>query len=171
MKHYNEHLALQSYNKTVQQVFASILKHAKQLLSTVKEDGLRLCYERNCKEVRPNTILYEMVNPLLYLRLECDIQGRCTIHFGIESIKENDPLQDLTSLYLRYIFYSTAKYNTTENIEDCVKTDWFITVCTEMFEYVDIQQKYHILKSIPYKPTIIKRGKSMLHVQEVQAAP
>jgi hypothetical protein len=163
MKLNNEFSAHHSYNVTVQQSFKTILKYTKQLLSQVKDEGLRLYYERIRKEVYPNTILHEMISPLLYLRLECNVRGKCTIHFGIESIRDHEELQLITGKFLRYIFFCTAALHTTENIEDCVNTDWFIAICTELFEYINMDQKYHILKKVPYKAPSTK-AKGLLSV-------
>jgi len=90
-------------------------------------------------------------SPLLFLRLECSSDALMTIHFGIEHVDQSPALAAVTAAFLRMLFKETAYKKDGIDIEDCVKTDWFIKSCSEMFEYVEERNKYHTFKQLKYK--------------------
>jgi hypothetical protein len=57
----------------------------------------------------------------------------------------------LTSAFIRSIYRSTSVENTGINIEDCVHTDWVITNCAELYEYIADRNKHHIPRTLTYR--------------------
>ncbi|MDB4921234.1 hypothetical protein [Mucilaginibacter sp.] len=139
------------YNTAVHQAYGRILKHTKQLLASIEQTELRYALERMERSKKPNTVIHELLTPLLYLRLECSPEATMTIHFGIEHVDKTPLLGVITSSFLRALYKETAQESTAIDIEASVKTDWFIKSCSEMFEYVEERNKYHTFKQIKYK--------------------
>ena len=140
------------YNEAVQRAYWHVLKRAKQLLATIEQDELRFILERTDKSIpKVGTIVHEIVSPVLYLRLECHSDTIMAIHFGIEQITHVGHLSEITSMFLRTLFKYTSKELTNINIEQRVQTDWFINSCSAMYEYVELRNKYHIFKKLPYR--------------------
>jgi hypothetical protein len=148
-----------SYNTVVEQAYDCIFKRAKQLLASIERDDLRTMFERKNTDCRPDTIMHEVINPLLYLRLECERHGMLTIRFGIEPITKDTVLSALTAQFLRTVFAMTDKAVTACNIEQCIKTDWFINSCSDMFEYLEMRNKHHTVKQVQYKVSAPKQSK------------
>jgi hypothetical protein len=142
---------LAAYNTAVHQAYGRILKHTKLLLASLEQEELRFTLERMERSKKPNTVIHELITPLLYLRLDCSPEAIMTIHFGIEHVDRSPFLGIITSTFLRVLYKETAKEKTGIDIEDCVKTDWFIKSCSEMFEYVEERNKYHTFKQLKYK--------------------
>lgn len=140
-----------SYNESVQQAYDSILSKAKQLLASLEQEELRYVLERNESGTEPPIILHEFVSPLVYLRLQCSEDSRLSIHFGAEPASPFPEIQAVTATFLRTLFTLSGKAYTGIDIEDCVKTDWFINVCSEMFEYLEERNKCHTFRKIPFK--------------------
>jgi hypothetical protein len=140
-----------SYNEAVQHAYDSILTKTKQLLASIEQEELRYVLERGPRGEQPDDIFHELVSPLLYLRLECQGSVKLAIHFGIEPATKSPELQAITASFLRTLFALTGKAYTGTDIEDCVKTDWLINVCSEMFEYLEERNKCHTFRTIPYK--------------------
>jgi hypothetical protein len=140
-----------SYNDLVQQAYHGILKQAEQLLASLEEEELRYVLERNDDKIDPDRIVHELVSPLLYVRLECAADSKLAIHFGIEPVTKDPGSQAVTATFLRILFTQTSKAYTGIMIEDCVKTDWLVNMCSEMFEYIQERNKYHTFRVIPYK--------------------
>jgi len=45
------------------------------------------------------------------------------------------------------------------DIEDCVSTDWLVSACSDMFEYLEDRNRHHALRKINYrKPAPRKRA-------------
>ncbi len=147
------------FNSLVETAYTTIVKQTKIFLACIERDELRCILERKSPLRTPNTIIHEIVSPLLYVRLSCELDSCFAIHFGIEPIKEDIELNTVTAQFLRLLFKQTSKDMTECDIEHCIRTDWFINCCNDMFEYVDMQQKYHTLKKIPYKVSDSKRKK------------
>ncbi len=155
----NQNSAL--YNTVVKEAYFVILKKAKQLLATIEHEELRFTLERNDKSVPDfGTIVHEIVNPVLYLRLECHTDSIMAIHFGIEQINQLGQLSEITSKFLRILYERTSKALTSIDIENCVRTDWFINSCSAMYEYIELRNKYHSFKQIKFSPT--KRKKKQI---------
>ena len=146
-----------SYNESVQQTYNTILAKALHLLASLEQEELRYMLERKQKGSEPPIIIHEIVNPIIYLRLEYGEDSRLAIHFGAEPASPFPEVQAVTAGFLRILFTLTGKAYTGIDIEDCVKTDWLINVCSEMFEYLDGRTKYHTFRRIPYRKPARKR--------------
>ncbi|ASU36340.1 hypothetical protein [Mucilaginibacter xinganensis] len=140
-----------SYNEAVRHAYDQILKKATQLLAALEQEELRYVLERTQNGSEPPIILHELVSPIVYLRLECVEDSKLVIHFGAEPSSPFPEVQAVTAGFLRTLFTLTGKAYTGVNVEDCVKTDWLINVCSEMFEYLEGRTKYHTFRRIPYK--------------------
>jgi len=140
------------YNSVVEQAYFRVLKKAKQMLATIEQEELRFTLERSDKgETKGDMIIHEIISPVLYLRLECHTDNVMAIHFGIEPVNQLGQLSDLTSMFLRKLYEYTGQESTGANIEKCVRTDWFINLCSEMYEYIEVRNKYHTFKQIKYR--------------------
>jgi hypothetical protein len=151
-------LALAPYNQTVKESYFAILKAATTLLSTLEEEGLRsaLIYD-NRHNTSTDPLLHEFITPLLYLRLEVQTDNTLAIHWGIEPSNKAGEKSTLTSNFVRMLYKLTAKENTATNIQDAVKTDWFINSPSYMYEYVELRNKHHQPKLIKHKVTTSQR--------------
>jgi len=149
---------LSPYNNSVRQAYSVIYKHAKQLLSTLENEELRFSLERE-ERGQPivGTIIHEFISPLLYLRLECHPTNSFAIHYGFEESKAFNQFAKLTASFVRFIYKTTSKDNTEVNIEDSVRTDYCIYLCSELYEYAEERNKHHQFKQIKYRPTAAKR--------------
>lgn len=145
------------YNECVRMAYHQILKQAKSMLATIEHEELRYLLER---EDKPGTVvghvIHEIVNPLIYLRLEEHSDGIYSIHFGIESDRQLGQLADITTRFLRILYKVTTLGAFPVNIENCVRTDWFIHNVSGLYEYLEESEKYSF-KIIPYKVTASKR--------------
>jgi len=149
---------LSPYNNSVRQAYNTIYKHAKQLLSTLENEELRFSLEREDKGTPiVGTIIHEFINPLLYLRLECHPTNSFAIHYGFEESKSFNQFAKLTASFVRFIYKSTSKDATEVNIEDCVRTDYCIYLCSELYEYIEERNKHHQFRQIKYRSTAVKR--------------
>src|ERR1700733_10982114 len=92
------------YNSVVEHSYNTIVKQAKALLASIKRDELRCILERKNSSRAPDTIIHEIISPLLYVRLSSEIDGCYTIRFGIEPIRENMELNNITAQFLRLLF-------------------------------------------------------------------
>ncbi|MCR8559274.1 hypothetical protein KXD93_16575 [Mucilaginibacter sp. BJC16-A38] len=140
-----------SFNETVEKVYKQLLKKTKQLIATLDTDTLRSYLERPMNDGKSETVIHELVHPLCYLRLEHYVSGIYAIHFGIEQFCPTDHYSEFTSTFIRMVFKSTDCETTQLNIERCVMTNWCISNCSDMYEYVLERNKYHVEKTIAYK--------------------
>lgn len=132
------------FNIEVNKVFLGLLISMKFLISSIKEDTLRGVLVRQDKPNKTDGyIVYELINPLLYLRLECNNDKLFTIHYGYEQSELVSQYYPITSAFIRSIYRYTSKENTSVDIENCVQTDWIITNCAELFEYIMDRNKFH----------------------------
>lgn len=156
--------ALAIYDDVVEQAYYRIVKKAKQLLSTIEQERFR-CYLEctHPSDFKASILIHEIVSPLLYLRLDCDTTSGLTIRFGIEPETNSDFLNAVTALFLRKVFEYTSRRETGTNIENCVRTDWFINSCSEMYEYIELRNKHHTLNQVKYRPAV-SRKKQVLSV-------
>lgn len=150
-EHPTPRTAALTYNTAVRQAYGRILKHAKQLLASLEQEELRFTLERMERSKKPHAVIHELISPLLFLRLECSGETLMAIHFGIEHVDQSPALAMVTAAFLRMLFKETARKKDGIDIEDCVKTDWFIKSCSEMFAYVEERNKYHTFKQLKYK--------------------
>ena len=147
-----------AYNTAVKQAYFKILKKAKHLLSTIEKDELRFILERqDSKKSITGTIVHELVSPLLYLRLEHHSDNIMAVHFGIEQADDLGHLSIVTTSFLRLLYKYTSKEVTGIDIEHSVRTDWFINSCSDMYEYIEERDKYHMFKQIKYKNSVPQR--------------
>ena len=154
----NNQPSLSPYNKVVKDAYFQILKEAKAMLATIEQDELRHTLIRDDRNVtKPNSVIHEFINPLVYLRLECHADNIFMIHYGFEQINSNQLLSNRTALFTRSVYKLTSKEVTDINIEDCVHNDWCITECGALYEYVEDRNKYHQFQLIKYKPAAVRR--------------
>lgn len=134
------------------------------MLSLIEQEDLRFTLERSDKKhPQVGTIVHELVSPLIYMRLEQHTDNEMAIHFGIECVNEKCPLSELTTKFLRLLYKLTSVGAYPIDIENCIRTDWFINSCSAMYEYIEERNKYHTFKQIKYKVTAQKR-KQLLSV-------
>ncbi|WP_179416151.1 hypothetical protein HDF19_08440 [Mucilaginibacter sp. E4BP6] len=158
MKPLNNETAVLAYNKSVQDAYFKILKETRKQLATLEREELRYCLEREDRTTtKPNTVIHEIVNPLVYLRLECKPDNRFAIHFGFEQVLSINQYSQLTTFFIRLLYRVTSKEATVVNVEDAVRTDWIITTCENMYEYIEENNKYHQFRLIKHKPAAMKR--------------
>ncbi|RYY49283.1 MAG: hypothetical protein EOO06_07590 [Chitinophagaceae bacterium] len=147
-----------AYNKAVKYCHMQVLKQAKQMLSSIEQEELRYTLERQDRPPAIGSIIHEMVNPLLYTRLEYHTNELFAIHWGIEAVNQLGQLSSITTSFVRLLYNLTNKENTSVNIEESVRTDWFINQPSAMFEYIEERGlRHHTFKLLPYKPTATKR--------------
>lgn len=149
---------LTAYNEAVKTAFFAILETTNGLLATVKRHELRCCLIR---ENRDN-IIYQMVNPLLYVCLEADSSKYC-IRYGFQHFDRASEYSRITASFTRSIYKLTSKDVTSIDIEQCIATEWLITNCDEMFTYMEEHNQHHSHKLIAYKPEA-KQKKRQLRV-------
>jgi len=154
----HHHSKLSPYNQAVKQAYFEILKVAKQLLSTIEHEELRYSLVRDERSrTADGVIIHEFVNPLLYLRLECQPNNLFAIHYGFEQINKECEYTDCTASFTRWIYALTSKQATTLDIEAAVKTDWCINNPSDMYEYIEEHNKSHIFQLIKHKVTASQR--------------
>lgn len=154
MKQHTSNNQLSGYNLAVKQAYFKLLKVAKQLLATIEHEELRFTLIRDDRNRHTSdSVLHEFVSPLLYMRLECSKQNLFVIHYGIEFIQTDTSLSDRTASFIRAVYHLTSKGITSIDIEKSVSTTWCITVCSELYEYIEEQQKYHTFQLIKHKVT------------------
>jgi hypothetical protein len=158
MKPLNNETVVSAYNKSVQDAYFKILKETRKQLATLEREELRYCLEREDRATpKSNSIIHEIVNPLVYLRLECKPDNRLAIHFGFEQVLSNNQYSQLTTFFIRLLFWMTSKETTPINIEDAIRTDWMINTCENMYEYIEEHNKHHQFRLIKHKPAALKR--------------
>jgi len=152
-----------TYNQCVAIAYFQLLKRAKEMLSTIEQEELRSTLERADKTLpQIGTVVHELLNPLIYMRLELHPGGLMAIHFGIEPINQLGQLTDITSNFLRLLYKLTSKDVYPIDIENCVRTDWFINSCSGLYEYLE-ESEHYAFKQLKYKVTAKKR-KQLLSV-------
>jgi len=143
---------LTAYNEAVHAAYSRIFTTTKQLLATLERNDLRLIMERNWNPNLPDTIVHEVIAPILFLRLSVDETTRYCIHFGIEQSDDCEVIE-VTGSFMRKLFTETAKRRKSIVIEQALCTDWFISNCSEMYEHMDEHSRYHTYSMLPYHPT------------------
>ena len=143
-----------SRNQAVQNVYHAMLKLAKQLLSTLDREELRYCLIREEKTILDHGIIHEFVNPLLFLRLDSYKDGTLGIHYGFESCRD---YEHITSVFCRTLYKLSGKDIVSPNIENSIRTDWYIHNPDEMFQYIEDRNKYHKLIILNHKPAVTRR--------------
>jgi hypothetical protein len=145
-----------TFNECVLKAYTQILKQAKALLATIEEEPLRYTLIRQEKPI-PGAIIHELVNPLLYLRLECHQDNEYSIHYGFELSPVFGPYYKLTSSFVRTLYKLTMANESSTNIEESLRTDWIITNCSELYEHVEEHNRNHRFELIKHKAKPTKR--------------
>ena len=145
-----------TFNECVLKAYTQILKQAKALLATIEEEPLRYTLIREEKPL-PGAIIHELVNPLLYLRLECHQDNEYSIHYGFELSPVFSPYYKLTSSFVRTLYKSTMANESSTSIEESLRTDWIITNCSELYEHIEEHNRNHRFELIKHKPKQTKR--------------
>lgn len=143
-----------SRNEAIKAAYFDMLKVATQLLSTIEQEDFRHTLVREKEPVKAYGLIHEFVNPLLFLRLSLLEDGIYAIHYGFEPCVT---YAHITMPFCRSVYKLSMKDCTAVNIENSIKTDWFIHNPDEMYEYIAEQNKYHTYKQIKYKPTASQR--------------
>jgi hypothetical protein len=152
MKHLIQTIPLSCYTQTITCAYGKIINEAKHHIACLEEKPLRQVLERTNKgTTTPGIIIHEFLSPLIYLRLEHPVDGKFIIHYGYEQTECFTKYYPITSAFIRSIYRYTAKENTEINIESCVHTDWVITNCAELFEYIGDRNKYHTVSTIEFR--------------------
>jgi len=145
----------ESRNEAVTTAYYAMLKVARQLLSTIEREELRFSLIRKEKSLPHHGVVHEFVNPLLYLRLDCyGDDGTMGIHYGFEPCKD---YEHITQPFCRSVYKLSGKDASQTNIENSIRTDWFVHNPDDMFAYIEEQGKYHTFMRIKYKPAANKR--------------
>jgi hypothetical protein len=159
MKHLNNQLEKSPYNIEVKRAFMQILKEAKAMLATIEHEELRYSLVRDEKNITPiQRVVYEFVNPLIYLRLECNNENLYVIRYGFEMSNSDGQLSNSPAYFTRAVYRLTAKEATGIDIEKCVSNSWCITDCSALYEYIEDRNKHHQFSLIKHKPAAVKRN-------------
>ncbi|RZK26664.1 MAG: hypothetical protein EOO43_02135 [Flavobacterium sp.] len=151
-----------AYNKAVKDSYMQVLKQAKQMLGTIEQEELRYTLEREDRANKVGTIIHEIINPLLYLRLEYHTDNVYAIHFGIEEVNQLGQLSEITTKFIRLLYKLTSCDQTNINIENSVRTDWLINNPSSMYEFIEERGcKHHTFKQLPYKPAVKRKLRSV----------
>jgi hypothetical protein len=149
MKNIKKNRNLLDYNQVVKDAYFQIVNQTIQLISSLGEEPLRGILERQDKPNKVDGyIVHELINPLIYIRLEAYKDDMLGIHYGYEQNDLFTRYYPITSAFIRSVYKCTTKENTKINIEACVHTDWVITNCAELYEYIAERNKCHILKTL-----------------------
>jgi hypothetical protein len=157
MKQTNRDPAVDPYNKVVKSTYYQILKYAKSMLSAIEHEELRFSLVRSNKEAITGSIIHEIVNPLLYLRLEQHTNGYYSIHYGFDTCPAFRQYYHIGASFARFIYKVTMASATPINIEDAIRVDFVILNCSEMYEHLEELQKHHHFELIKYKPAVNRR--------------
>jgi len=150
---------LSAYNQAVKEAYFKILKATKNLIASLDRHELRCTLQRSDRsQLGLMTKVHEIVNPVIYLCLECTDGESLSIHFGFELFSDECEYSHLTSKFIRLLYKLTGVEHTAINIEDCICTEYLITECSSLFEMIeDSEHKNHQFMLIPYKASPSKR--------------
>lgn len=152
------------YNKAVKTAYFAVLKVAKQLLASVSHEELRYSLTREDRLANETgSIIHEFLTPLLYMRIECGLDGVYMMHYGIETFEQSNEYTDITAKFIRCLYRLTSKELSGINIEHSIQVDWLITNCSEMYEHVEDRNKHHRFELIKHRVTANQR-KRLLNV-------
>ena len=155
MKQLNNDPTSLAYNKAVKAAYFKLWKLTQQLLATIERHELRCTLQRQDRTaIAFGSKVHEVINPLIYLSLECNDDELLSIHFGFEQLVEDQEYSHITSRFVRLLYKLTSKDAYPIDIENCVRTDWFINSSSELYSYIEDRNKYHTFKRIKYKCSI-----------------
>ncbi len=147
-----------AYNEAVRQAYFKLLKYTKQQLSTIERDELRFTLQREDNSpISFGSKVHELVNPLIYLSLECNDGELLNIHWGFELLLEDTEYAHITQTFTRMLYKLTSVEHTAINIEKCVSTDYIIVNCSELYETVEDRMRYHTFTLIKHKQAATRR--------------
>ncbi|MGI4727810.1 MAG: hypothetical protein ACRYGB_04485 [Janthinobacterium lividum] len=149
-----------TYNESVKQAYAQILKQTKALLSTIEEEPLRHIRIRKIKQPFEEypVIVNELISPLIYLQLGW-YHDHYRLYFGFNINKTGHSCHEITSQFLRILYRFTMKGSTAHNIEDCIHIDCMITNCDDFYEYVSYKEEEKYLnRIIRHQSKTVKRN-------------
>lgn len=150
--------AMKERNRCTKQAYFRIYKEAKTLIASIESEPLRQILERADKQIdERGTKIHELISCILYISLECNLIGEYIINYGWDMNIKSSNYYDLTSAFLRFVYKFTMSDATSINIEDSISTEYVITDCSELFEYMIDCNKHHTLSTVKYKPLISKR--------------
>jgi len=162
MKQLNNDPTSLAYNKAVKAAYFKLWKLTQQLLATIERHELRCTLQRQDRTaIAFGSKVHEVINPLIYLSLECNDDELLSIHFGFEQLVEDQEYSHITSRFVRLLYKLTATENTSINIESCINTDYIITSCSELYEVVEDRMKHHTFSLIKHKPAATRRKQMM----------
>ncbi|WP_158826733.1 hypothetical protein [Mucilaginibacter lacusdianchii] len=152
-------LPVAAFNAEVRKVYFKLLKEAKILLATIEEEPLRFSLIREEKQpIQQGTIVHELINPLLYLRLECYAENKPGVHYGFELSPTFGQYYHVTNTFVRILYKHTMVEATPINIEDCIRTDYVLNDCSALYEHIEERGcKHHTFQLILYKAKAVKR--------------
>ncbi|MFD0751271.1 hypothetical protein ACFQZS_14065 [Mucilaginibacter calamicampi] len=148
-----------TYNKIVKQTYFQLLKETKALLASIEAEPLRFTLIKEDKHsTAPNTVINELVSPLLYMRLAVYDEGKFGIHYGWELTPTFGEYYHIMNTFVRLVYKLTMANATSVNIEDCIRTDYVINECSAAYEHLEERGlRHHTFHLIPYKAKPIKR--------------
>ena len=148
-----------TYNKIVKQTYFQLLREAKSLLATIDAEPLRFTLIREDKQATSvDTIVHEMVSPLLYLRLAIYADHKLGIRYGWELMPTFGEYYHIMNTFVRLVYKLTMADATAVNIEDCIRTDYVINECSAAYEHLEERGlRHHTFVLIPYKVKTVKR--------------
>jgi len=141
---------LSPYNQVVKQAYFKLLTITKQMLATIERHELRCTLIRDDDAIDRPGIIHQLVNPLFHLRLEHYSDQRYGIRYGFELFDNPNGYSKLTAMFIRTVYKLTDQQVTGINIEDCIRTEWVITTCSDMYEYIEEHGKHHSFSLIRY---------------------
>lgn len=99
-------------NHAIEGAYFEIIKQAKHLISSLEKEALRGILERQDEPISTGGyIVHELINPLIYLRLEAYKNNAFAIHYGYEQSDLLTKYYPITSAFIRSVYYYTAKEN------------------------------------------------------------
>ena len=138
----------QHYNLQVLQVYKRLLRKAVALIASLPTNNIHCAFVRLENAFEPG-LIHEFISPVLYLRLDCDRNGKLAIHYGYEQSLAFSHLYPTTSSFIRLV-YKLTMASVHINIEDCIRSDYVIYECANLYAQTELTQ----LKA--YSPIIIK---------------
>lgn len=143
----------------VRKVYYAILKVTKRLIATVEQHELRYTLVRENKHTTTG-VVHELLSPIFYLRLEVQQDNTLAICYGLEACAE---FMHLTMPFARTIYRLTMKEATTNNIESCISTRYYVHNPDELYAYMEDRCKYHTFELVKHRPAA-RHSKQVLRV-------
>jgi hypothetical protein len=85
MENIKKHNKLLDYNKVVIESYNQVISNVKELILNLEDESLRVILERQDEpKDLGGYIVHELINSLIYIRLECLKGNMYAIHYGYE---------------------------------------------------------------------------------------